>query len=48
LQRDWCAFARGPTGNTTQVDQFGLPLTVRLQQASSGYDKKTGITLSRA
>lgn len=35
-------------GNTTQVDQFGLPLTARLQQASSGYDKKTGITLSRA
>ncbi len=35
-------------GNTTQVDQFGLPLTARLQQASSGYDRRTGITLSRA
>lgn len=35
-------------GNTTQVDQFGIPLTVRLQQTSSGYDRRTGITLSRA
>jgi hypothetical protein len=35
-------------GNTTQVDQFGLPLTARLQQTSSGTDRRTGITLSRA
>ncbi len=35
-------------GNTTQVDQFGFPLTVRLQQAASGYDRTAGITQSRA
>jgi hypothetical protein len=35
-------------GNTTQVDQFAIPLTVRLQQTSSNYDRRTGITLSRA
>jgi hypothetical protein len=35
-------------GNTTQVDQFGLPLTARLQQSAIGFDRKTGITLSRA
>jgi hypothetical protein len=35
-------------GNTTQVDQFGLPLTARLQQTASGTDRRTGITLSRA
>lgn len=35
-------------GNTTQVDQFGLPLTARLQQISSGYDRKSGISISRA
>jgi hypothetical protein len=34
-------------GNTTQVDQFGLPMTARLQQASTGYDETRGITLSR-
>jgi hypothetical protein len=34
-------------GNTTQVDMFGLPLTMRLQQTSSGYDSTVGITLSR-
>jgi hypothetical protein len=34
-------------GNTTQVDQFGIPMTVRLQQASSDYDETRGITLSR-
>lgn len=34
-------------GNTTQVDQFGLPMTSRLQQASTGYDETRGITLSR-
>jgi hypothetical protein len=34
-------------GNTTQVDQFGLPLTARLQQASTDYDETRGITLSR-
>lgn len=35
-------------GNTTEVDMFGLPLAARLQQASSGYDKTLGITLSRS
>ncbi|GGO91964.1 glycoside hydrolase family 64 protein [Wenjunlia tyrosinilytica] len=35
-------------GNTTQVDQFGFPMTSRLQQTSSGYDSTAGITLSRA
>jgi hypothetical protein len=34
-------------GNTTQVDQFGLPLTARVQQTSTGYDETRGITLSR-
>jgi hypothetical protein len=34
-------------GNTTQVDQFGLPMTARLQQTSTGYDETRGITLSR-
>lgn len=35
-------------GNTTQVDQFGFPMTSRLVQTSSGYDDTVGITLSRA
>jgi len=35
-------------GNTTQVDQFGFPMTARLQQTSSGYDSTQGITLTRA
>ncbi|MER5930831.1 glycoside hydrolase family 64 protein [Streptomyces sp. NPDC002054] len=35
-------------GNTTQVDQFGFPMTVRLQQDSSGYDDTQGIALRRA
>ncbi|WP_256107778.1 glycoside hydrolase family 64 protein [Streptomyces sp. ODS05-4] len=35
-------------GNTTQVDQFGFPMTARLEQTSSHTDKKTGITASRA
>jgi hypothetical protein len=35
-------------GNTTQVDQFGFPMTSRLQQTSSGYDNTQGITLTRA
>ncbi|MFD8985536.1 glycoside hydrolase family 64 protein [Streptomyces sp. NPDC059564] len=35
-------------GNTTQVDQFGFPMTSRLQQASSGHDSTRGITLGRA
>jgi hypothetical protein len=35
-------------GNTTQVDQFGFPMTARLQQASIGYDETVGITLSRS
>jgi hypothetical protein len=34
-------------GNTTQVDMFGLPLVVRLRQRSSGYDRMTGIRLTR-
>jgi hypothetical protein len=35
-------------GNTTQVDQFGFPLTARLRQTSSGYDRTVGITETRA
>ncbi|WP_051832532.1 glycoside hydrolase family 64 protein [Streptomyces katrae] len=35
-------------GNTTQVDQFGFPLTSRLRQTSSGHDSTRGITLTRA
>ncbi|MSV43756.1 MAG: transporter, partial [Actinobacteria bacterium] len=35
-------------GNTTQVDQFGFPITVRLQQNGSGYDRTYGITATRA
>ncbi|MFD4623690.1 glycoside hydrolase family 64 protein [Streptomyces sp. NPDC058475] len=35
-------------GNTTQVDQFGFPMTSRLTQSSSGYDTTRGITLTRA
>lgn len=34
-------------GNTTQVDQFGLPMTARLQQTSTGFDETRGIKLSR-
>ncbi len=35
-------------GNTTQVDQFAIPITARLQQAASGYDRTAGITQARA
>jgi len=35
-------------GNTTQVDMFGLPLVVRLQQRSSGCDRVTGIRANAA
>jgi fibronectin type 3 domain-containing protein len=35
-------------GNTTQVDQFGFPMTARLQQNAIGYDQTVGITLTRA
>lgn len=35
-------------GNTTQVDQFGFPMTAHLQQTSSGYDATVGITQTRA
>ncbi|WP_328924103.1 glycoside hydrolase family 64 protein [Streptomyces sp. NBC_00190] len=35
-------------GNTTQVDQFGFPITSRLRQSSSGYDTTQGITRTRA
>ncbi|GIF96015.1 beta-1,3-glucanase family protein [Catellatospora citrea] len=50
---DWyeLAFAHGQFGfggNTTQVDQFGFPMTARLQQASTGYDQTVGITQTRA
>jgi hypothetical protein len=34
-------------GNTTQVDQFGFPMTVRLRQDSISYDETVGIALSR-
>ena len=34
-------------GNTTQVDQFGLPLKVTLEQTSSGFSEARGITLPR-
>ncbi len=49
---DWYEFTYqyGQTpfgGNTTQVDQFGLPLTARLQQTATGYDQTIGITLTR-
>jgi len=50
---DWIEFTwdygRIPFGgNTTQVEQFGLPMTMRLQSAASGYDRTVGITKSRA
>ena len=50
---DWYEFTwdygRVPYGgNTTQVDQFGIPMTVRLQNAASGYDRTVGIKRSRA
>ncbi|MFG2983589.1 glycoside hydrolase family 64 protein [Streptomyces sp. NPDC048258] len=35
-------------GNTTQVDQFGFPITSRLRQSSSGHDTTQGITRTRA
>ena len=35
-------------GNTTQVDQFGFPMTARIEQTSSGYDQTIGITATRA
>ncbi|GAB3860515.1 hypothetical protein GCM10027610_101580 [Dactylosporangium cerinum] len=34
-------------GNTTAVDQFGFPLTSRLVQTSSGYDRTLGISQTR-
>jgi hypothetical protein len=34
-------------GNTTQVDQFAIPMTARLEQRSTGYDRKLGIEISR-
>lgn len=34
-------------GNTTQVDQFAIPLTARLEQRAIGYDRKLGIEISR-
>src|SRR5256714_1700408 len=49
---DWYELAFGAGqfgfgGNTTQVDAFGFPMTVRLQQASTGYDSTVGITQTR-
>ncbi len=35
-------------GNTTQVDQFGFPMTARIEQTSSGYDQTVGTTATRA
>ncbi|WP_415624197.1 glycoside hydrolase family 64 protein, partial [Mycobacterium intermedium] len=35
-------------GNTTQVDQFGLPFTFTLAQEATGFAETRGITLSRA
>lgn len=50
---DWyeltTAYGRIPFGgNTTQVDQFGLPIHVTLQQAATGYAQSRGITATRA
>lgn len=49
---DWYeyTYVAGSTygGNTTQVDQFGFPMTARLQVSSIGYDRTVGITLTRA
>jgi hypothetical protein len=35
-------------GDTSQVDQFGFPINVRVQQASSGVDFSSGFTVPRA
>jgi hypothetical protein len=35
-------------GNTTQVDMFGFPYTVQVQQSSSNYNQANGITLTRS
>jgi len=35
-------------GNTTQVDQFGLPLAFTLEQAASGFSAARGLTVTRA
>ncbi len=35
-------------GNTTQVDQFGFPMTARIEQTSTGYDQTVGTTATRA
>ncbi|MFI6144911.1 glycoside hydrolase family 64 protein [Streptomyces sp. NPDC051109] len=50
---DWYeyTYVRGQVafgGNTTQVDQFGFPMTSRLRQTSSGYDTTRGIDRTRA
>jgi hypothetical protein len=47
---DWLEFTiddAGFHGNTTQVDQFGFPMTIELR-ASDGFSKKLGITESRS
>lgn len=49
---DWyeMSYAYGRTafgGNTTQVDQFGLPLTITLEQAATGFAETRGLTLTR-
>ncbi len=35
-------------GNTTQVDQFGLPILVTLEQAASGYSGSRGLAVARS
>lgn len=49
---DWyeLSYAYGRTpygGNTTQVDQFALPLTVTLEQSGSGFSGTRGLALTR-
>lgn len=34
-------------GNPTQVDHFGFPIVARVEQASTGYDRTSGVTASR-
>ncbi len=50
---DWYEFTyqygvKAYGGNTTQVDMFGFPMTVRTQQTAIGFDETVGITLSRS
>jgi hypothetical protein len=34
-------------GNTTQVDMLGFPMTARVRQTGTGFDRTTGIALTR-